>query len=68
MAWACIVTSMLRFNQLLQNRQSFTEEMDHGPKHTAIATQEFLKAKTWDILQWLRQSPDLSPVEQLFGY
>lgn len=25
MAWACIVTSMLRFNQLLQNRQSFTE-------------------------------------------
>ncbi len=34
------------------------------PKHTAKATQEFLKVKKWIILQ----SPDLNPIEQHFTH
>ncbi len=40
--------------------------MDDDLKHTAKATQEFLKIKKWNILQWLSQSPDLNPIEHAF--
>lgn len=33
-------------------RQCFTVQIDKDPKRTAKATQEYLKAKKWDILQW----------------
>lgn len=40
--------------------------MDNDPKHTAKATQEFIKAKKWNILEWPSQSPDLIPVKHAF--
>ena len=46
----------------------FTVQVDNDPKHTAKATQDFLKAKKWNILQWPSQSPDLNPIELLFTY
>ncbi len=33
---------------------------------TQNATQEFLKIRKWNILQWLSQSPDLNPIELHF--
>lgn len=33
--------------------------MDSDSKRRAKAAQEFLKVKKCDILQWLRQSPDM---------
>ncbi len=44
----------------------FIVQMDDDPKHTAKATQEFLKAKKWNILQWPSQSPDCNLIENAF--
>ncbi len=41
-------------------------QMDDNQEHTAKTTQEFLKVKKWNILQWPSQSPDLNPIEQHF--
>ncbi len=41
-------------------------QMDNNPEHTAKTTQEFLKVKKWNILQWPSQSPDFNPIEQHF--
>ncbi|MCJ8739407.1 hypothetical protein PDJAM_G00046810 [Pangasius djambal] len=35
----------------------FTVQVDNDPKHTAKATQDFLKAKKWNILQWPKSNP-----------
>ena len=43
--------------------QLFIIQRDNDPKHKAKATQEFIKAKKWNILEWPSQSPDLNPIE-----
>ncbi len=44
----------------------FLAQIDDDPKHTAKATQEFLKVMKWNILQWPSHSPDLKPIEHAF--
>lgn len=46
-------------------RLSFTMEIHNDPMNTARATQQFLKGKKWDILQWPSQS-DLNTTEHAF--
>ena len=44
----------------------FTVQMVNEPNHTAKATQELLKAKNCNILQWPSQSPELNPNDHDF--
>lgn len=38
-----------------------------GSKHTSRSTVDWLATRTWRVLDWLRQSPDLDPAEMLGG-
>lgn len=44
----------------------FAVQMENNPEATAKERQEFLKAKTWDILQWASQWLDLNPTKRAF--
>ena len=46
--------------------QWFTVQIDNGRKHTAKATQEPLKTKKWNILQWPSQSPGINATKHAF--
>ena len=43
--------------------QRFTLQQDNNLKHSAKTTQEWLQAKSLNVLEWSSQSPDLNPIQ-----
>ena len=49
------------------NNEDWQLKFDNDPKHTSKMALEYLKEKKLNVLEWPPYSPDLSPIEKIWG-
>ena len=54
--------NLLQSTQDLRLGWKFTFQQDSNPKYTVRKTQEWLRDKSLNVLEWPSQSPDLNPI------
>ncbi len=52
----------------LSLKRKWVMQQDNNPKHTSCFSKEQLKKNKVNVLEWLRQSLDLSPIEMLWKH
>ena len=57
--------NLVQSTQDLRVGQRFTFRQDNNPKHTAKTAREWLRDSFVNVLEWLSQSPDLNPIENI---
>lgn len=66
-----MLQNTLKFCQLLNSATSlghgrdFVFQQDNDPKHTAKTTKNWFNNNDINVLEWLSQSLDLNPIENL---